>query len=104
MTRRELLTGRPYDEIEQDSRSGHVIATREDPGTRLVVRLSDSLVRALIPATGEQLAAVAVPWSQTEEFWGQGDPDVLADILKDLAGLARRARQRGHRLYCWVCV
>jgi hypothetical protein len=102
-TLEELLTGRPYAEIEQDPRSGRIIATR-DSGPRLVVGLSDSLVQGLISATREQLAAVAAPWLQTEEFSGQGDPAAAADFLNDLAGLARQAQQRGHRLYCWVSV
>ena len=102
-TLEELLTGRAYDEIVQDPRGGRVIASR-DSGTRLVLRLSDSLMGALVLATGELFAAVAIPWSQTEEFWGQGDPEVLADFLNDLAGLARRAQERGHHLYCWVSV
>jgi hypothetical protein len=45
-----------------------------------------------------------VPWSQTEEFFGRGDPQILAGLLHELAELARRARHRGERLYCWVCV
>jgi hypothetical protein len=68
------------------------------------VTLTDSLLDALVRASREQLAEVAVPWSQTEEFWGHGDPVFLTEILNDLAGLARRAQQQDHRLYCWICV
>jgi len=47
---------------------------------------------------------VAVPWSQTEEFFGRGDPQILTGLLHELAELARRARTKDERIYCWVCV
>ncbi|MEE1784469.1 hypothetical protein PUR71_16395 [Streptomyces sp. SP17BM10] len=31
------------------------------------------------------------------------DVDVLADFLRELAALARRAVAREQRLYCWIC-
>jgi hypothetical protein len=102
-TLEEFLTGRSYDKIQADPRSGHLLALR-DEGQGAVVTLTDSLLDALVKASREQLAEVAVPWSQTEEFWGHGDPVFLTDVLNDLAGLARRAQQQDHRLYCWICV
>ena len=47
---------------------------------------------------------IAGPWSQTEEFFGQGDPDILTGALGQLAELARRANATNRRLYCWVCI
>ena len=102
-TLEELLTGRPYDEIERDPRSGQSLAAR-DGGERLVLTLTDGLVQALAEADEEQLASVAVPWAETEEFWGAGDPEALTALLNDLAGLARQARAGGTTVYCWVCV
>jgi hypothetical protein len=102
-TLEELLTGRSYDEIANDPRSGHAVETR-DGGERVVCTITDSLMTALAQASGEALQRIAEPWSQTEEFWGAADPDELAEILGDLAGLARRAQANGRRLYCWVCV
>ncbi len=102
-TLEELLTGRPYDDIVADPRSGEAVAVRHG-GELLVLTLSDTLVAALATATDSRLAEVAVPWSRTEEFWGEGDPDELTDFLRDLSALARRAQERGQRLYCWVCV
>jgi len=98
-----LLTGRAYDDIVGDPRSGHAVA-EQDGGERLVLTLTDPLRDALAAATSERLAELGVPWSQTEEFWGQGDPEVLATFLNSLAGLARQARDKQQRLYCWVCV
>jgi len=102
-TLEELLTGRPYDDIVEDPRSGQEVATRNG-GERLVLTLTESITTALAEAGNDRLSGVAVPWSRTEEFWGAGDPEVLASFLGDLAGLARRARARDQQLYCWVCV
>lgn len=102
-TLEELLTGRAYDDVVGDPRSGHDVAIR-DGGERLVVTLTDPLSSALATADDEALEQVAIPWSQTEEFWNAADPEDLASFLKELAGLARRADAAGKRLYCWVCV
>lgn len=102
-TLEELLTGRPYDEVVEDPRSGHAVESK-DGGERLVLTLTDILVRALAASDEDELRRIAEPWSQTEEFWGDADPDDLAEFLADLSGLARRAQAKGHRLYCWICV
>jgi hypothetical protein len=64
----------------------------------------DGLVDALALADAERLATVAGPWSQTEEFFGAGDPEELTNLLQDLSRLAREARSRGETVYCWVSV
>jgi hypothetical protein len=102
-TLEELLTGRAYDEVVEDPRSGHALATR-DAGERLVCTLTGTVATALAGAGSEELQRVAEPWSQTEEFWGDADPEELAEVLGNLAGLAQRAQANGHHLYCWVCV
>lgn len=102
-TLEEVLTGRAYDDIVADPRSMEVLASR-DGGEGLVVTITDSLAAALVTASDERLVEVAVPWSQTEEFWGQADPTDLAEFLREFAALARRAGEAGHRLYCWLCV
>lgn len=102
-TLEELLTGKSFDDVMDDPRSGHAAADR-DGGERLVLTLTEALSTALASASDEALEQVAVPWSETEEFWDAADPAVLAGFLKDLAGLARRSKASGQRLYCWVCV
>ncbi|MFJ4267902.1 hypothetical protein [Paenarthrobacter nicotinovorans] len=102
-TLEELLTGRPFDDVMDDPRSGQALADREG-GERLVLTLTEPLCTALATASDEALEQVAIPWSETEEFWNAADPALLADFLKDLAGLARRSEASGQRLYCWVCV
>ncbi|MDG4806118.1 hypothetical protein O7634_05040 [Micromonospora sp. WMMD1120] len=99
----ELLTGVSADVIVDRPRCGLDVAVR-DGGEGLVLSLTDELTQALVEREPERLAEVAVPWSRTEEFRGQCDPAVLADFLGELALLARHAQDRGHRLYCWVCL
>lgn len=98
-----LLTGQEYEQVVAGPRAGHALAT-QGGGERLVVTVTDELQAALADADDARLASAAVPWSQTEEFFGRGDPQILARLLHELAELARRARHRGERLYCWVCL
>ncbi|MCY1676876.1 hypothetical protein OVA06_19585 [Pseudarthrobacter sp. SL88] len=102
-TLEELLTGRSFDDVMDDPRSGQALADR-DGGERLVLTLTEPLSTALATASDEALERVAIPWSETEEFWNAADPALLAGFLKDLAGLARRSKASGQGLYCWVCV
>lgn len=102
-TLEELLTGRSYDSIEEDPRNGDVLADR-DGGEILILTVTDALLEALAEATPDTLREVSVPWSQTEEFWGAVEPEELAETLTDLASLARSARERGRRVYCWASV
>lgn len=103
-TLEELLTGRPYDEIVTDERMRDSVLADRNGGERLICNLTDTLTATLASASDERLEQVAEPWSRTEEFWGTADPVVLAEFLRDLAGLARRAEANGQRLYCWVSV
>jgi hypothetical protein len=96
------LTGRDYDEITAGPRPGYTVA-RTDDGQRLVIALTDELTEALAGADVQQLRSAAEPWSRTDEFFGHGDPDILADALSEMAGLAR-ASAGNRRLYCWVCI
>ena len=97
------LTGRDYDAITAGPRSGHMVASG-DGGQKFVIALTDELKDALACADQDQLRSAAGPWSQTEEFFGQGDPDILTGALRQLAELARRANATNRRLYCWVCL
>lgn len=102
-TLESLLTGRAYDEVVDDPRSGHAVVVR-DGGERLVLAVTDGVAAALADAGSERLAGVAPQWLQTEEFWGEADPAELAAFLEQLSALAVRASESGQRLYCWVCV
>lgn len=98
-----LLTGRTYAEVDAACGNAQPLAMI-DSGERVVERLWDSLVASLASASSDRLAEVAVPWSQTEEFWGHGQADALAGFLEELAQLAQLARSSGQHMYCWTCV
>ena len=84
----ELITGRVYDEVVGDPRSGRAVTVR-DGGERLVLTLTDELSAALAMTGDEVLEQAAVPWSETEEFWNAVDPRDLADFIMVLSGLVR---------------
>ncbi|MFI5928324.1 hypothetical protein ACIA3K_20495 [Micromonospora sp. NPDC051543] len=99
----ELLTGVDYDAVTERPRWSHIVAARDD-GDQLVIALTDEVQAALSTSSEADLRRVAVPWSQVEEIRGQCEPSDLAEILIELATLARRATARRERLYCWVSV
>ncbi len=75
-----------------------------DDDDQMVIALTDELQAALAVADDARLREVAVPWSRTEEFGEQADPDDLAGVLTELAALAREATAADERLYCWTCL
>jgi hypothetical protein len=52
----------------------------------------------------KQFPALAAQWAKIEEFGGVFDVEGLRRLIRDLAGLARRARDHDERLYCWMCL
>jgi len=102
-TLEELLSGKSYDDIADDPEGAMVLESRDD-GERLVCSISQGLTAALANATREDLERVAEPWSQTEEFWGEGDPAQLLEFLRAMAVLVRRSQAKGQGLYCLVSV
>ena len=98
----EILTGRSFDEVLQDT-TAQIIAERDD-GERLVTRLTRTLQEALAGADTMRLKDAATRWAATEEFAGVADPVELGEYLVELAGLARTAEGQSQRMYCWVCV
>ena len=97
----EVLTGRSWKEIAV---GGDGVVADRDGGERLVLRLTDTLVDALVSSTPEQLELTAGSWSRAEEFYGQADPEMLTEFLAALSGLAREAGAGGRNVYCWVSV
>lgn len=92
-----ILTGRPEDEVAEDARQSHPVV---ESASALVVTVTDTLRDALATADERALRDAAAEWSTMEELEGS-DPENLADALKLLADLSRRAIARDHRLYCW---
>jgi len=95
-----LLTGRAP---EENSRAGEPLVAR-DGYEVMVVTLSDELQAALADANEERLAAVAGQWLRIDELDRYPLPMDLASWLGELAALARRARDRSERLYCWISI
>lgn len=100
-----LMTGRAYEDVIQDERSGHTVA-EDDEGVSAVVTLTDSVRDALAAADAGELARVAPMWLRTEEFAVRDDEDRdnFTELLADLAALARRAHADELHLYCWMSV
>lgn len=98
-----LLTGRPYDEITGAKEWARLVS---DPAHELawVVSMPDAFTDALADADNAKLAEVVGPWSQTEEFWGAGDPEELLPLLSSWRGLAQTAKDSGQHLFCWMAL
>ena len=100
-----VLTGVAYQEIIAGPRAGRVLDSR-DGGERLVIALSDGIQEALASADRETIDRVAPVWLRTDEFamspgWSVAE---VSNVVRDLSSLARRSKERGDKLYCWVCV
>lgn len=95
-----LLTGRAYDDVVDDERSGQLLAMESD-GEVLVLTVTDGLRDGL--ATATDLNGVATAWARTEELSGW-TPEQLTEVLQELQALAKKAADKDERLYCWVCV
>ncbi|MCX5231129.1 hypothetical protein ABZY16_35225 [Streptomyces sp. NPDC006553] len=96
-----VMTGCSQEEAGERPRSGRLLSEPED-GPPFVVSLTDTLIDALAAASPDELVRCAEPWSMTDELRQIGiGVEPTADVLEALAGLARRARASGRRLYCW---
>jgi hypothetical protein len=98
-TLQSLLTGVPYDELPE----GELLVMEGEDGP-WVWQLSEELRDALADAPAGRLPAVAEQWVRTEEFWDQATAAEVLPFLGEVTALARRARQAGERLYCWICL
>jgi hypothetical protein len=92
-----LLTGTPYEELP----SADLVATADEQGP-WIFRLSEELRDALADAEAGRLHEAAQQWVRTEEFRGQATAAEVLPFLDEVTNLARRARQAGEGLYCWI--
>ena len=91
-----FLTGHTYEEVTALPRQGAAVSdTSQLP---VIVAVTDTLRDALATATDEQIPTVAARWAETEELAGT-DPAGLADFIRRLADLARKADNQ--HLYCY---
>lgn len=98
-----LLTGDPVELITSDSSWARLVSA-PDHESAWVVSMPQAFAEALAAASDERLGEVVGPWSQTEEFWGAGDPEQLLTVVQALRELALTARERDERLYCWMAL
>lgn len=96
------LTGRSYGEVTRHPRHGTVVGSGGDDGP-WVVTVSDELVRALAASTRTVLEGVVDDWPEPPARTG-AEPQWPAAALHELAELCARARDTGHRVYCWACL
>ena len=101
-TLEELLTGVSWEDVMDGPRSGARIAATGDYEP-WVASVTDELQQALAHRAADDFEQVAAAWVRSEELqFDDGDAEPLARFLRELAGLARDALNRGDRLYCWI--
>lgn len=95
-----LLTGVEFDALGDDDRRGGLIASSDDY-ERMTLSVADGLRDALAATDDARFDDVADAWVQTEELATAASGD-MANVIRDLATLARRAKESGECLYCWT--
>lgn len=95
-----FMTGCGYEEARQRPRSGQLLSSPDHEGA-FVLSVSDTLADALVSTTQDDIASAAEAWSATDELRLDGmDAETATAVVEALAGLAKRARADGLRLYC----
>ncbi|MGW2154551.1 hypothetical protein [Nonomuraea sp. NPDC001699] len=74
----------------------------EGPG---IVELSAEARDTLAGVDDARLPGLAKQWAAIEEFSAFTDENdgYMLSLTEELVGLARRARENGQALYCWMC-
>ncbi|MGW3659041.1 hypothetical protein ACWD6R_26675 [Streptomyces sp. NPDC005151] len=97
-----LLTGQSFEALVA-SDEPHMVAEPGEEGGPLLFVVSAALQGALGGASVARLAEVGELWIQERATEGEVfDPEMVGELLGDLADLARIAEGRGHGLYCWM--
>lgn len=71
-----------------------------------IVELLVNVRDVLAGVDDARLPALAEQWAAIEEFsrFTYDDEGYTLSLVKDLVGLARRAKENDQLLYCWMCV
>ncbi|WP_051433502.1 hypothetical protein [Promicromonospora kroppenstedtii] len=95
------LTELPYAEISGDRTPPVGMGASDGSG---IVRVRGTLTAALADLDPGRVPEVAESWGSTEEFGPDADKEAVADFLRGMKGLARRAVAQGRAMYCWFSV
>jgi|EndMetStandDraft_8_1072994.scaffolds.fasta_scaffold174705_2 hypothetical protein len=97
-----IFTGQSFETLVSADEPRMVVDPDEGDGP-LVFVASGALQGALADAAPARLAEVGELWiAERAEDGEVFDPEMVGELLGDLADLARTARERGHSLYCWM--
>ena len=97
-----IFTGQSFETLVSADEPRMVVYPDEGDGP-LVFVASGALQGALADAAPARLAEVGELWiAERAEDGEVFDPEMVGELLGDLADLARTARERGHSLYCWM--
>ena len=94
-----IMTGCSYEEASRRPRSGQLLSS-PDVESPFVLTVSDTLFDVLVSAAPDDVVHAAEAWSAGDGVRGL-DAATATVIVEALAGLAKRARSAGLRLYCW---
>ncbi|MCO1578063.1 hypothetical protein M8C13_20120 [Crossiella sp. SN42] len=75
----------------------------KDPGS-VLQELGTATRDSLAAVPEDRLAQVAAQWSRAEAFahFQDVNPESMLSVVRDLVGLAQRARAADEQLYCWI--
>jgi hypothetical protein len=97
-----LLTGQSFEALVASDGPHTVVDLGEEGGPLLFV-VSAALQGALAGASAARLGEVGGLWIEERAAGGEAfDPEMVEELLGDLADLARTAEVRSHGLYCWM--
>jgi hypothetical protein len=95
-----IFAGQSFETLVSADEPRMVIGPDEGDGA-LVFAASGALQGALADAAPARLAEVGELWvAERAEDGEVFDPEMVGELMGDLAALARTARGRGHSLYC----
>ncbi|MET8834363.1 hypothetical protein ABZV78_10645 [Micromonospora sp. NPDC004540] len=83
--------------------SAERVDTNDEFGPYLV-RLKPDFVRELAALPDERLLPVATEWRTAEEWMGEPEVELIAELVVELRRVARAASGDGLDAYCWMCL
>ncbi|MER7005311.1 hypothetical protein ABT297_20005 [Dactylosporangium sp. NPDC000555] len=84
----------------------HLVWSRNESAGPWVFSIGDDVRDTLASITEAQMPGLSARWGRTEELAWDGPlpDDAMLPVIEQISALARRARDAGDHVYCWVCV